>query len=82
MNSEIKSNADMLFAKFNSLVLTRGQVAEALGISLSQVDKLLHQGFGLPEYRRLGRKRGRIVFPVTSVAKFLSSTQQGGYFEE
>ena len=83
MNSEENFLSEKLFAKYNSSVLNRKQVAEALNISLSQVDKLLRIGIGLPKYKRLGKKRGRIIFPITSVAKFLATTSLiGGYFEE
>lgn len=71
--------------QFGKLALNRSELAQVLDLSLSFVDKLLREGIGLPEYKRIGRsQKPRIVFPIGAVAKFLatSSTQQGGYFEE
>lgn len=57
------------------LVLNRAEAACAIGISLSQLDKLLKLGIGLPEHKRIGKSmKARIIFPIASIAKFLAST--------
>jgi hypothetical protein len=69
--------------KYGKLVLNRAETAETIGISLSQLDKLLRVGLGLPSYKRIGKsQKARIIFPLDGIAKFLASTStQGGYFQ-
>lgn len=67
--NELKNQFD------GKLVLNRAETAHAIGISLSQLDKLLKIGIGLPEYKRIGKSmKARIIFPIASIAKFLAST--------
>ncbi len=57
------------------LVLSRQETAKAIGISLSQLDKLLRAGIGLPCYKRIGSsQKARIIFPIAGIAKFLAAT--------
>ena len=49
--------------------------ADELGISLSFLDKLLREGIGLPNYRKIGKsKKPRIVFPIDSIASFMMNS--------
>jgi hypothetical protein len=66
-----KYYADYLLSKYDKLGLTRKETAYELGISISLLDKLLKEGIGLPDYKRLGTKRGRIIFPIDAVADFM-----------
>lgn len=71
--------------EFKKLALNRKETANAIGISLSQLDKLLRAGIGLPDYKRIGKSaKARIIFPIASIAKYLAATAPvtGGYFEE
>jgi transcriptional regulator with XRE-family HTH domain len=85
MNSIENLYFEQLKEMFGKLTLNRKETAQAIGISLSQLDKLLRAGVGLPDYKRIGRSaKARIVFPIASVAKYLAATApiQGGFFEE
>ncbi len=67
-----KYYVDYLIKKYGKLGLTRQETADELGISLSFLDKLLREGVGLPNYRKIGKsQKPRIVFPVDSVANFM-----------
>ncbi len=63
---------DYLLNKHGKLGLSRQETAEELGISLSFLDKLLREGVGLPNYKKIGgSKKPRIVFPIDSVVSFM-----------
>lgn len=67
-----KYYTDYLLNKYGKLGLTRQETAVELGISLSFLDKLLKEGVGLPNYRKIGKsQKPRVVFPVDSVANFM-----------
>lgn len=70
-----KYYVDYLLNKYGKLGLTRQETANELGISLSFLDKLLREGTGLPNYRKIGRsQKPRIVFPIDSIANFMVLT--------
>ena len=50
-----KYYVDYLIEKYGRLGLTRQETADELGISLSFLDKLLREGVGLPNYRKIGK---------------------------
>jgi len=51
-----ESYVEYLLNKYNKLGLNRKETACELGISLSYLDKLLKEGMGLPEYKRIDTK--------------------------
>ena len=64
--------SDYLLNKHGKLGLSRQETADELGISLSFLDKLLREGIGLPNYRKIGKsKKPRIVFPIDAIASFM-----------
>lgn len=70
-----KYYVDYLLGKHSKLGLTRKETAKELGISLSFLDKLLREGTGLPIYKKIGKsQKPRIVFPIDSVAGFMTIT--------
>ncbi|PZP14697.1 MAG: hypothetical protein DI602_03765 [Aliarcobacter butzleri] len=67
-----KYYADYLLDKYGKLGLTRQETADELGISLSFLDKLLREGVGLPNYKKIGKsQKPRVVFPVDSIVEFM-----------
>lgn len=63
---------DYLLNKYGKLGISRQETADEIGISLSFLDKLLKEGIGLPNYRKIGKsKKPRIVFPIDSIASFM-----------
>ena len=77
-NNELKDkkyHTDYLLSKHRKLGLSRQETADELGISLSFLDKLLREGIGLPNYRKIGKsKKPRIVFPIDSIASFMMNS--------
>lgn len=66
---------DYLLNKYRKLGLSRQETAHELGISLSFLDKLLREGIGLPNYRKIGRsKKPRIVFPIDAISSFMMNS--------
>lgn len=67
-----KYYVDYLINKYGKLGLTRQETADELGISLSFLDKLLREGVGLPNYKKIGKsQKPRVVFPVDSIVEFM-----------
>ncbi len=67
-----KYYTDYLLKKHDKLGLSRQETAVEMGISLSFLDKLLREGVGLPNYRKIGKsKKPRIVFPIDAIASFM-----------
>ena len=63
---------DYLLNKHRKLGLSRQETADELGISLSFLDKLLKEGIGLPNYKKIGKsQKPRIVFPVDAIASYM-----------
>ena len=77
-NNELKDKkyyTDYLLSKHRKLGLSRQETADELGISLSFLDKLLREGIGLPNYRKIGKsKKPRIIFSIDSIASFMMNS--------
>ena len=57
--------------------LDRKQTAKAIGIGLSTLDLRIKDGRNLPRYIKIGdAKNSRIVFPLLSIAEFLTNQRQ------
>jgi len=67
--------ANYLLDKHKKLGLSRQETADELGISLSFLDKLLKEGIGLPNYRKIGKsQKPRIIFPIDAIASFMMNS--------
>jgi len=66
---------DYLLDKYGKLGLSRQETAIEIGVSLSFLDKLLREGIGLPNYKKIGKsQKPRIVFPIDAIASFMMSS--------
>lgn len=55
--------------------LSKGELAIELGLGLSTVSKMMADGIGLPNYKKIGTaKNSRVIFPLVDVAEFLADT--------
>lgn len=55
--------------------LSKVELANELGLGLSTVSKMMADGMGIPNYRKIGEaKNARVIFPLIDVAEFLSDT--------
>lgn len=66
----------LLFLRFNTLILSRKQTAEALGMSTATLDRLRQQGLG-PNYKKMGDhgKNGMVKYPIDSVVEYITYGQ-------
>ncbi len=64
-----------LYEKYKKLALSKSELAQELGMGLSTVSKIMAEGMGLPNYKKVGiAKNSRVLFPLADVAEFLSNT--------
>ena len=66
---------EYLAKKYDSVVLSKEQLREELGIGKSTMDRYICQNTGIPPFKKLGNaKNARVVFNIVDVAKFLDNT--------
>ena len=61
--------------KYNKSTISKVEFAREVGIGLSTVSKMMLDGIGLPNYKKIGTaKNSRVIFPLINVAEFLADT--------
>ena len=66
---------EYLKEKYKRAVISKSEMANELGISISTLDLYMSKGTGLPNYKKLGKARNaRVVFNLHDIADFLSQT--------
>lgn len=62
----------------NKRALTLKQCSEAINISVGTIRRGIKNGKGIPEFKKVGSgdKRQTVVFPLISVARFLSTPEK------
>lgn len=69
---EIKKD---LLNRYQKSTLTKKELSNELGVSVSSINKYICEGVGIPEYIKLGTGRnGKVLFPVVNVVDYLSNT--------
>jgi len=64
-----------LLNRYNKIAISKKELAHELGVSVSTINNCICQGYGIPEYNKLGNaSNARVIFPIIAVAKFLSNT--------
>ena len=64
-----------LAKKYDSVVLSKEQLREELGVGKSTIDRYVRECYGIPPYKKLGNsKNAKVVFNILDVAKFLDNT--------
>lgn len=64
-----------LVEKYNKSVLTKKELSEELGISVSSINSYIVKGTGIPQYTKIGTgTKGRVLFPIENVVEFLDNT--------
>jgi hypothetical protein len=60
---------------YNKTMINKKELSIELGVSVSTINNYIVQGYGVPEYVKLGNaKNAKVLFPIASVASFLSQT--------
>ena len=64
-----------LSQRYNKSVLTKKELSNELGVSVSSINSYIAKGIGIPEYIKVGNgKNGKVLFPVVNVVDYLSNT--------
>ena len=73
---QIKTMADMLFSKYNKLVLDSKECAEAIGRSEMSLSRDRSDKVGIP-YAKIGRRGGsdKAVYTVTDIATHIVNSK-------
>ena len=64
-----------LKTRYKKSTLSKREMANELGISYSTIDGYIAKGYGIPNYKKLGKaKNAKVVFNILDVAEFLTQT--------
>ncbi len=75
MNQQQELIYNDLKTRYKKSTLSKREMAHELGISYSTIDGYIAKGYGIPNYKKLGKaKNAKVVFNIIDVAKFLSET--------
>ncbi len=75
MNQQQELIYNDLKDRYKKSTLSKREMAHELGISYSTIDGYIAKGYGIPNYKKLGKaKNAKVVFNIIDVAKFLSET--------
>jgi len=77
MDEQTKLIYNDLKDRYKKSTLSKREMAHELGISYSTIDGYIAKGYGIPNYKKLGKaKNAKVVFNIIDVANFLSETIQ------
>jgi len=71
MKNRKKMITDMLFNKYGSLDLSRGETATVLGISSSTLDRLKKEGTGPVWSKKGNTHNARVVYAIDHIANYM-----------
>jgi len=64
-----------LKSRYKRSTISKREMANELGISYSTIDGYIARGYGIPNYKKLGKaKNAKVVFNLIDVADFLAQT--------
>jgi len=63
-----------LQSRYNKSTLSKTELSNELGVSVSSINNYIVKGFGIPEYIKLPGKNGTVRFPIVNVVDYLSNT--------
>ena len=75
MNYINKAIFEDLQSRYKKVSINKKELAHEMGVSISAINNCIVQGYGVPEYKKLGNaKNARVIFPIICVAEYLSQT--------
>ena len=75
MNQQKELILQDLQTRYKKATLSKREMANELGISYSTIDGYIAKGYGIPNYKKLGKaKNAKVVFNILDVAEFLTQT--------
>lgn len=72
MSLEEKTLLDMLYKKYNKLLLSKSECAKEMGVSNSSLDRYRKNAIG-PQY--IKKADGNIFYPISEVIKYIIYSQ-------
>ena len=61
--------------RYNKSTLTKKELAQELGMSVSSINTYICKGEGIPAYIKVGTAlNGKVLFPIVNVVDYLSNT--------
>jgi len=64
-----------LSSRYKKSTLTKQELSNELGISVSSINNYIVKGCGIPSYVKVGNgKNGKVIFPIINVVDYLSNT--------
>lgn len=70
-----KTIHEELKSRYNKSTLSKKELADELGMSVSSINNYIVKGVGIPEYIKVGTgKNGTVLFPIVNVVDYLSNT--------
>ena len=75
MNNQTQLIYNDLRTRYKKATLSKAEIAHELGVSIATLDRYIKNGYGIPNYKKIGKaKNGRLIFNIIDVAEFLSQT--------
>lgn len=75
MNQQQELIYNDLKTRYKKSTLSKAEMANELGVSYSTIDGYIARGFGIPNYKKLGKsKNAKVIFNIIDVSEFLSQT--------
>lgn len=68
-NDDFNKTYDVLFEKFGKTLLSKREVSEVTGISISGLDRLRREGKGI-EYKQIN-PNGTVYFSIVAIVDFI-----------
>ena len=61
--------------RYQKATLTKNELANELGMSVSSINTYICKGEGIPGYIKVGNaKNGKVLFPIVNIVDYLSNT--------
>ena len=73
------SNAEAIYSELREegfpLLISKKQYSQIINCSLSSVDNYIREGYGCPNYKKMGKaKNAKVLFSLIDVANYLAQT--------
>lgn len=75
MNKQAQQILSDLQTRYKKATLSKAEMANELGVSVPTIDRYMKLGYGIPNYKKLGKsKASKVIFNIVDTAEFLSQT--------
>jgi len=74
MQDTEKRYIDLLYSKYNRLMITKKELCHELNISERTLNSRIAHNMGIPRYIKGPGQNGKVSFPIADVARFMNSS--------